>query len=228
MEKIEDKNLKKYYIQQFNLLKYFQQGIEKQMSLVKFSKNEMMYQMEDAVEYFYFFVKGKAKVFIMLENGRSFLLRFYNPLMLIGDLEVANKNSTDSSTYIQAIQESLCIGIPMEYLQKHYQDDVKFLHLINQSISDKLLTISKVSSIHLLYPLKARLASYIISFSTGAQEAFEVDALVDISELLGTSYRHLLRTFQKFEEEKIIIRKGRTIEIRDYKRLQSISADVYD
>ena len=54
----------------------------------------------------------------------------------------------------------------------------------------------------MLYPLENRLASYILETYTN-EDSNNAENLTQISELLGASYRHLLRVLNKFESEGI-------------------------
>ena len=77
---------------------------------------------------------------------------------------------------------------------------------------------SKNSSINLLYPLENRVASYIISIGVKEDSKyFKFDeTLTIISELLGTSYRHLLRTLNKLVDKKILSREKDLYIVLDY------------
>ena len=61
------------------------------------------------------------------------------------------------------------------------------------------------SSVNMLYPLENRLASYTNEYSNNTEN------ITQISELLGSSYRHLLRVLNRLESEGIIKRNNKKI-----------------
>jgi CRP-like cAMP-binding protein len=217
-----------YYIEKYKLdiIKYG--DLRKYTKLFIFNKNEYIYQMDEEIDYFYFFVSGKAKVFTIVENGRSLLLRFYKPLMVIGDLEFANSNHNYASTSIMALNEVHCIGIPIKILEKEYENDIEFLKFVNNSLAEKLADLSIASSLNLLYPLENRLASYFVYLDNeNSNEFIVIDKLTDIAELLGSSYRHLLRVMKKFQNEKLIIKNKNNVKIINNKILKQLAGDLY-
>jgi len=224
---VEKENLLMHYIEKYNLEIIGDLGIKSQLELVEFDKDEYIYQMTEPVDYFYFFVEGKAKVYTMMENGKRLLLRFYRPLMVIGDLEFANNGVNHASTNIKTLSKVYCVRVPMNILRKKYSDDAQFIKFINKSLAEKLESLSISSSINLLYPLENRLASYLMYLYSGQEEEIIIDQLGDIAELLGTSYRHLLRIFKLFSNREFIKRQRNKITVIDEDSLQKLAGNLY-
>ena len=95
MKKIEDPFVIENYYNELNMQDIFINDMKKHMKLLKFDKYEYLSREEEDLEYLLFFVQGKAKVFKTLPNGRNLLLAFYNPIRVIGDIEIV-KNQTGS------------------------------------------------------------------------------------------------------------------------------------
>lgn len=187
-----------------------------------------MLKEEDTIQKLLFLVKGKAKIYINLSNGKSLLLCFYESFRVLGDIELINGNP--AVTNVMAVEDSYCIGISYDIVCKYLLDDSKFLRYICNSLGVKLTRCSKNSSINLLYPLENRLASYI--FSAGVRgksnkRIYFIENLTETAELLGTSYRHLLRTLNNLCEKKILCKKEEGYEVIDETMLEVLSADVY-
>lgn len=230
MNKVNDYSLKIKYINEYRLNEIFSEDMTEYMELMVFDKNEYLCKENEKVEYLYFFVKGKAKVYISLKNGKSLLICFYYPLMVLGDLELVNFD--EATTNIQVIEESHCIVLPLNSVRDKLLKDAKFLRYACESIADKLRRSSNNNSINLLYPLENRLASYIlvteeqVNNSEGRALRFEGN-LTEIAELLGTSYRHLLRTLNGLIQKGVIKKVKNYYEIIDEKMLNELSADLY-
>ncbi|HCQ91446.1 MAG TPA: hypothetical protein DIU45_19230, partial [Clostridium sp.] len=168
MEQINNEENLKYYIKKYGINNIFQSNTLDYMKLYSFNKNEHICKANEKMNYFYFLVEGKAKVYILLANGKSLLLRFYNPLDIIGDMEFIDSNIYNCN--VQVVKECLCIGISLDDLRKYALNDPIFLKYMCKSLSEKLASSSLSSSINLLYPLENRLASYILAVSPEENE----------------------------------------------------------
>ena len=148
-------------------------------------------------------------------------------------------NSEAAATNIQVLQDTYCIAIPMEKARAYLLEDTKFLRFIGDSLGKKLDRNLKNSSINLLYPLEKRLASYILA--TG-EEVYDAagslsncekgtiqfhENLTEISEMLGTSYRHLLRTLNNLCSKGVLMKKDNYFEVINQEFLRKLAADLY-
>ncbi len=233
------------YVREYEMDKIFSQDMTSYFELLSFRKNEYILREGDEMPYLFFLVEGKAKVFTSLSNGKSLLLCFYQGFKVLGELEAVN--GVKAVTNVQAIADTLCIGIPYVIVRKKLMEDPVFLRYICSSLGGKLNRCSKNSSINLLFPLENRLASYI--YTTGERiydkkkknikenvkdkdnsnkpSIYFHENLTEIAELLGTSYRHLLRTFSDLCEQKVLKKHGSSYLVINEKVLIELSADLY-
>lgn len=229
MIKIENDNRLEGYIKKYELEDMFSDSMKAHMKLYMFNKNDYICKEEEKLENMFFLVEGKAKVSKHLENGKSLLLCFYNPLTIIGEVEFARNNVTDCS--VQAIEETYCIGIKFSIVTGKLINDCKFLFNICRYLGEKLTDNSNNSSINLLYPLENRLASYIIAFADTDNNRIKKftfkESYNEISELLGTSYRHLNRTLNKFCLEGILKKADKEYFIENFDKLLYLAGDLY-
>lgn len=230
MKKIEDSFIIESYYNELNMQDIFINDIKNDMRLLKFDKHEYLIREDEDLEYLLFFIQGKAKVFKTLPNGRSLLLAFYKPFRVIGDIEVI-KNQSATGT-IQALSTCYCLGIPMEKSRLELIKDRKFLKFICESLAEKLAAVSMNSSINLLYPLENRLASYINESIVYAEneENLYIDFdenLINIADLLGCSYRHLLRTFNSLCKKGVLERVHGKYKVINKTLLKELAGDLY-
>jgi CRP-like cAMP-binding protein len=80
--------------------------------------------------------------------------------------------------------------------------------------------------------LENRLAGYILAAgeridSNGLTTISFDENLTQISELLGTSYRHLLRILNSFCQKGAMVKKGSHYEVVDDRMLKGLAADLY-
>jgi len=236
MFKVNNENKINDYIEKYKINDFFTVDMTNFMELHSFNKDEHIYRANDKIEYFYFFVEGKAKVYTLLANGKSLLIMFCNPLRIVGDVEVLYSDAATCN--LQALKECLCIGISVENIRKYAMEDSVFLKHMCKSLGEKIAHSSLSSSINLLYPLENRLASYILAITPGGEnlppggdtspvEQIVTEKLTEIAELLGTSYRHLNRVINKFCEDGLIKKENHKIVVLDRDSLSKLAGDLY-
>lgn len=231
MIKINDFKEMDNYIIKYGIDEIFTSSMKSIMKLFLFKKNEYICREGEEINYLFFFVEGKAKVYTTLSNGKSLLLSFFKEFKILGDLEIINAKLASSN--VQVIEDTYCIGISLENVREYLLNDAKFLRFICNSLGEKLYRCSKNSSINLLYPLENRLASYMIATCERVDDSGLTivkfnENLTEISELLGTSYRHLLRTLNVLSLKGTIKKKNNYYEVIDEENLRKLAADLYE
>lgn len=219
------------YMKKYNIEDYFGIDMKQYMELHIFDKGSHLVKTNEPINYLYFFVKGKLKVYTILENGKSLLFRLYKPLNIIGDVEFIDCDIANSN--IEAIDECLCIGISMDNIRKYAINDPTFLRCMCTSLGKKFISSSISSSINILYPLENRLASYLLAITPENNEqpnldrGIITDKFTEMADLLGTSYRHLIRTINKLCNDKIIKKEKNFISILNISELKKLAGDLY-
>jgi CRP-like cAMP-binding protein len=229
MKRISDKNLLEAYIREYGIDSLFQKDMRPFMSLMSFERGECICNTGDELDYFYFNVKGKLKIYTLMENGKSLLLRFNKPLSILGDVEFMSGYKIKCN--VDSLNESHLIGIRLEDIRKYAIDDPVFLRFVISNLGYKLYTISNSTSINLLYSLEKRFASYIISISSeetsskGINE-IKTTSMTEMATLLGTSYRHLNRVIRELVDKGIVSKRNGNISVLDYAALKELSGGL--
>ncbi len=156
----------------------------------------------EPLTHLYVFLEGRAKVVRLMENGRRMLHAFYQGVSLLGDLELCRGDLTACNS-VRAVTEVWLIGFPLEGKREAMLEDPRLLRFMCTELAGKLEQVSESAAQNLLYPLSDRLMAYMRA--TQADGAF-TESLTGTAELLGVSYRHLLRTLQAFERDGYIRR----------------------
>jgi len=229
MNKIFDDHLKNHYIRQYDLTSYFTKDMSQHLQLFSFSPGDYLYRDGDTLDYFFFFVDGKAKVYCRMANGKKLLLSFYEPLQILGDIEIFNDSKVNVD--VKSLSKSYCIGLPINFVKSNLMEDTLFLQKLCKGLGIKLNRCSTNSAINLLYPLENRLASYIMAIDHKSHNQESVltlyDSLTEISELLGTSYRHLHRTVTNFVSQGILKKARKGYIVIDKSPLKNMAHDLY-
>jgi CRP-like cAMP-binding protein len=226
MRILNNPKLMNYYIEKYNIDNIFEDKLLKEAQLHLFKKGELICRVGDYLTFFYLLVSGKTKVYTILRNGKSLLLRICEPFNNFGDIEVLEQSHI--KTNVEALSETLCIGISLDLIRNNCLDNPSFLKYICSTLSEKLDSFSYRSSINLMYPLKNRLASYLAAHLNNNEEFITLtSSYSDIADLLGASYRHLQRTIKELCNMGIISIEDKNILIHDKKALEELGEDLY-
>lgn len=230
IERINDPNLLNYYMKKYEIADLFDNDLTPYFDIHKFKKGESITKTDESIEFFYFLVDGKAKIYKLLKNGKSLLMKFFTPLEVIGEIELIEEINANSN--IDAISDCILIAIEMDTLRRFASDDIKFLKFLNKHLVIKLKEFSLSSSINQLYPLESRLASYILTTSSDGPtskfiEGISTNKLTEMADLLGTSYRHLNRTLKNLQDSGLIQKKRTAIIIENKEALEELAGDLY-
>ncbi|AWI04615.1 Crp/Fnr family transcriptional regulator [Clostridium drakei] len=225
MDRISNSELLKYYFVKYDIENIFDDNIINYAQLHFYHKDELILKVENELEYYYLLVKGKIKISYLFENGKSMLLKFYKEFNIIGDLELLKDKPIRCN--VEATEDTYLIAIPSNILRKKYMNNVNFLHHLVDSLSEKLEATINNTSYNFIYPLTNRLASYLVEHITDKSTIVLSSSFKEIAQFLGTTYRHLNRTFKELEDEKIIKCENTTIHILDKDRLRELSKNLY-
>ncbi|WP_025845346.1 cyclic nucleotide-binding domain-containing protein [Brevibacillus agri] len=232
MKEIHDRAVLHAFIENSCLHELFDAAAIREMHLYQAEKGELLCAKGDVLQHMYFVVEGKIKIFTTLPNGKSLLLRFNNPLAIIGDVEFVTR--LEARNTVEFVHPGKLIALPFKVLYERYQNHPGFLQFILQKISHKLYTSSNSTSLNLLYPVENRFASYLLSTLEGgtqptASDELKTARLTEVAELLGTSYRHLNRVIQSMSASGIIERKRGALHIRNRKKVVELaSGNIYE
>ena len=195
----------------------------KDATLFRYHLGEFILHEGDSFEYFYFVVTGKAKITLSTPNGKQLLLCYIFPEKMIGDLELM-ADSKESLATIQAASELTCIGIPLSSNSELLKNNLSFLKYLSTELARKLKKRNIDSTIMTLHHVEERLCAYIIQ---NAVNGFFCETLTDVSNLLGTSYRHLLRCLDKLCQNGVLKKEKIGFSILDETSLKNLASDLY-
>lgn len=226
MKYLHNPDLIKKYIDKYDLQVWFDKLDLSDLKIIRFNRGEYLARSGEPLDHFMFFVKGRAKIYTVMQNGKSYLLSFYEPMQVIGDVELMNDPNMGCNCHVEALVECDCIAIPMNLMVDKFFDDTSFLRAVAKSLAIKTYRESMASSVNLLYTLESRLAAYILASSMNKSEFVLGETYSDMADLLGTSYRHLARVLNKFTEEGLIEKRKKSILILDYEGLEAYADDL--
>jgi CRP-like cAMP-binding protein len=222
MEIVNDKALLNKLIKENPIEQILTNFKDYPLEIMLYKKGEHIYSYGDSLNYISFFISGRAKVYSLLSNGKHYLHTFYNHFEIIGDVEFVN--NLPIKTNVQAITDVYCLVLPLSICHDRLYEDCKFLRAACSHLSNKLDVTGQFNSHNLLYPLEERLASYVMNIS---ENNVFCENLTLLAELLGTSYRHLLRTLKSFCDKGYLKKENGVYKIIAPNQLSELGADIY-
>lgn len=225
MERLNDHEKIIKYLKSCDLIHLFDDHIINQMVLKQFNRGELVFQEGQVLNELMVLVEGKLKVYVQHEDGKASLLRFIGPPSMYGDVELF----TDFSVlcFVEAVDKAIFISIDKELIKAYAEQHPEFMKYIIRHLSSKLYTLSSSTSINMMFSVKSRLASYLLSMNREGQ--VDIPKLTILAPFLGTSYRHLTRTMKELVSEGIIRKKVTQITILKFEELRKLSqGNIYE
>lgn len=216
------------YLHSHKIQSLFKEEIIPYLSLYEFDKGEQICSQGEVVEYLYILVKGKVKIFTTSEEGKTLILSFKTPLEVFGDIEYVQEINTINT--VEAVSPVVMIGVRQSVLRRFLKDHSPFLQFLLEIITRKFYINSQFMRHNIMYPVETRLASYLVSVAYDENEALvngkvSTSNLIDIANLIGTSYRHLNRVIKEFCLNGLVERDKGVILIKDLEGLKLVAKE---
>ena len=193
------------------------------LSVLRFKKNEYILRQGYSSEFLLLVISGRMKVFITSPSGKTLLFCFYTGTGILGEAEFATGKAT-ASTSVQAITDVICIGIPRNRYQQYLKENLAFMNAVSNALALKLFRCTRNSAVTILHSLESRLCAYIAMTHEGGCFA---EKLTEVSEVLGTSYRHLLRTLSGLCSQGVLQKSAKGYWVMDHAALRQKGDDFY-
>ncbi|WP_026691031.1 Crp/Fnr family transcriptional regulator [Alteribacter aurantiacus] len=220
----------KEFVDVFGLMETIPKELQEELRLYHYKKGEKICSQGDVINHLYLLVEGKIKIYTESPQGKTLVLCFKKPLEAIGDVEYVRKCRVINT--VEAVTNSQLLTLPYRAIEEHGATSAPFLHFLLKVITVKFHIDSNFTNFNLLHPVETRFASYVLNVSpANGEEAEELATsnMVDVANLLGTSYRHLNRVINKMINENWIERTNGYIRMVDRDRLKELADPVlYD
>lgn len=191
--------------------------------LYQFEKSEFIYRDSCPIPYLFFILSGRVKTFTNTPDGKVLLHSFMSEGNVIGELEFL-KNYHTAVLNVQTVTPCLCLAVPLKDYGPALKNSLIFMTQISLRLADKLTYTNYKMDQIILYDAETRLCSYIEMTN---DEGYFRECLTEVADLLGTSYRHLLRTLEKLCKEEILQKLPRGYRILNLSRLHQKSKGYF-
>ncbi|MDJ1475401.1 Crp/Fnr family transcriptional regulator [Bacillus sp. LS15-K4] len=221
-----------HYLEINKMLEIFSEIDTAYFQVNYFDKGKFICNIDDAMDRLYFVVKGKVKVYTITPEGKKLILRFINPLAVVGDIELIQNSKAHN--VVEACSDVIAISISHAVIRNKLLHDPIFMNFLLENIANTLKISTRFTALNLLYPVEVRVASYLLSISTDSngnmyKKDLDATSISSIADFIGVSYRHVIRVLQKFYKEKLIEKRNGVIVIKDFFKMKEVAKDnIYE
>jgi CRP-like cAMP-binding protein len=231
VKELNDREQLHDYTQTYQLDSIFHEQMVPHLSLYSFDQGELICSQGEPSQYLYVLVKGKVKIYTSSPEGKTLILSFKKPLEVIGDIEYVR--GIDIINTVEAVSPVYMVGIHHRWLKKFGSDHAPLLQFLLDIITKKFQIKNNSMSFNIMYPVEVRLASYLLSVSFAESDPLFKNqiniSIKDVSNLIGTSYRHLNRVITQLCEDGLIERNRGSILVKDRNGLVKLAGDnIYE
>lgn len=186
---------------------FFDEVVE-ESSIYQYEPGEAIIHSGEEPHALFFVLEGKAKIYMIHENGRRSLLKFIEKGDFIGELSLLGieKRTKD----VVATNQIICLAVPVGTARNILLNNTEFMLYLSRFLGTKVLQRVDHFTNNQSFELKYRLATYILKTEVNG---FYHEKHTETADFLGISYRHLLYTLRQFQDEGILIKKGRGFSI---------------
>ena len=200
------------YLAKFGLGTMFPERVQAAMRLETFTSGSRLFSQGEEAMALYLLAEGKLKISMLSPEGKRLILAFKSPFDFVGDIEYVRKCPLINT--VETVTATTVIRIPYAVLESEMAGNAEWLQFLLESITRKFEIKSHAMNFNLLYTVDVRVASYLLAM-TPNQSTLDSTSLVDMADLIGTSYRHLNRVLKHFEEQGWLVKKRGKITITD-------------
>lgn len=191
-------------------------------TLLRCNQGEYLCREGEVISEIFYIIQGKVKISVASRAGKTLLICFYEAEGIIGSIEVLT--GKEATATAQTVTDTLCIAVPVAGYSAYFHSEPVFLDYLCTMMSGMFAKSSRNSAINILHPLQTRLCSYILLMQDDGRFR---ENLTETSELLGTSYRHLLRELARLCRDGVLAKRRDGYHVADPARLEALAEDYY-
>lgn len=214
------------YLERYHLSTMFPARVQQAMQLETVAGGSRLFSQGEDSNTLYLLVEGKLKVSRLSPEGKRLILAFKSPFDFVGDIEYVRKCPLINT--VEAVTTTTVIRIPYDVLDSEMTGNTEWLQFLLETITHKFELKSHAMNFSLLYAVDVRVASYLLAM-TPDDTTLDSTSLIDMADLIGTSYRHLNRVLKQFEEHGWIVKKRGKITVTDRTSLlEQMGQNIYE
>jgi|TARA_B100001063_G_scaffold103504_1_gene96577 CRP/FNR family transcriptional regulator, dissimilatory nitrate respiration regulator len=180
--------------------------IEEFTTLLKLSKDNIIFYEGDESRYLYILAKGIVKLYKTASNDKEIIMKYFHSNELIA--EVANFEEIPYPATAQCFSESEVLRVDFVKLKEVIYQDPELSFMIQTSLIKKIRNLEKLVSLHVVLDSKERIAKYLCEHT----EDFFNTKNIMVAEILNISPETLSRMLRVFKNDGLIDAKAKTVD----------------
>lgn len=185
-----------------------------------FAPNEFIFWDGDAPEWFYIVAEGKVKVLKYSSSGREFIIAFFGPGEILGEVAVFENKPYPASA--QAVAETKIVGIKREnflsFLSNRPQVALRIINVLGGRLRDAQNRLRDLAGER----VEQRLASVLLMLSAKSGPTLQFTRQ-EIADMAGTTTETAIRVISHLKDRGIIRSSRGKVIILDEEKLRLLS-----
>lgn len=190
----------------------------------RYGKGEIIINQDEKITDFLYMKEGLVKLFRKLPDGKDQILSFSCPMDFVSLLSVFSSSKYKYS--VSSVLDSTVCSIDMDFLKNHALNNPKFVMNLMSKVSEATDKIIIENLEIKRKQLRGRVAHVLLFFADHVFGSLEYELPVsrrEVGEYIGMTTENVIRTLSEFRNHGIINIFGKTILVKDRKRLGAIS-----
>lgn len=180
--------------------------IEDITTLLKLSKDNILFYEGDESSNLYVLTKGIVKLYKTASNDKEIVMKYFHQNEFIA--EVANFDNIPYPATAQCFTDTEVLRIDFEKLKELMFKDPELSFVIQTSLIKKIRNLEKLVSLHVVLDSKERIAKYLCDHT---DDFFNTKNII-VAEILNISPETLSRILRVFKNEGLVDSKAKTID----------------
>ncbi len=221
MKENHNEALKQQLIQESGYKNLFYMNILRDTRLLQMAAGDFIVKEGSQPVYLFYLVRGRAKLYATLPNGKVSLIDFFNAPCIIGEIELVDADHEPRA--VQAIEECWCLALPIKQYRSLLLEDATFLRHLCVALSHKnyrnIVSLTQNQS----FPLMNRLAAFILL--TQNCDIYR-EKHTQAAEYMGVSYRHLLFVIAQLTHDDVLVKQKAGYIIKNKQQLITLAREM--
>lgn len=223
MKQIQNPLKIKNVLEAFPMSSIFTQNYSSAFLFLEYEKDEFLIRDGETNDYLFFLRFGTVKCFSYSPSGKIQFFSYLSNTDAIG--LVGSIWGEPAISNIQALDKCQCIALPLSRYREELLNDNKFLRYLCKQLGNNLYNSNCYLQVVQCTSIESKIAAVILG--TASDGVCQIN-LSSTAEVVGTTYRHVLRILNKFCGNHILEKKGRNYLIKDEESLSICAKDAYE
>lgn len=188
MQEILDEMQVRHWVESEDIARYFDTP-DLPFHARQYEKGELLVSPDSPLTEILFVVRGIVQIYNLSKDGRLSPVQLLTRPALLGDMEFCHH--TASPFFAETKTQVICLSLSIEENREKLDRDVRFLHTLLQSFSEKLKLFSSMDAV------RSTLEERVLTYITNISPSHEINGIEQATFQLRCDRRQLQRVLKK-------------------------------